>query len=404
VTRPALFYALAAVVPLAALWLAAPPERSAHGMAVPPFGWPSLLVAHCLAAVPLAAVAAGQLVKRVKVSSVVPPVVVGLLVAVVGYFAVQGVAGSLDPSADFALRCLVRTLVCLLLALPWAVAARAEEAPARGSWVTVAVGLAVAFLLPGIWAGRLAKENADAAQGEVSVNRTTRGRRLLDGVCDLDPRRVMADGKTDAAEARRQLVAEEKALTVRVAGADPSALRPTDRLLHANGLVSLDRPAEAEPILRDLARTQPQVNLPLARALHLLGRYEGSDAAARTFLAEAIPEVNKPVDESNKRQVELRANIRRWCVEGFDLLAENATKRGDNIGREAALREGLEKLPAEEAYFRFQLGRHYKVSGRPVDAVRELNEAGRLDDNYRVPAEALIRELRELTPACLIGR
>ncbi len=403
--RPAVFYSLAAVVPLASLWLATPAPRAAHGLTVSPFGWPSLLITHCLTALPLAAVVAGWVVTRVKRNSLVAAGVAGLVFAAGGSLLTGPLGEVLDSfPAEFAARCAVRSLFCFLLALPWAVAARSCSPPSRDSRVMLAVGLVVAVVLPGVWADGLAKETAAAAQGEVSANRTTRGRRLLDGVCDLDPRRAMADERTGAAEARRQLVSEEKTLTERVAGADLSALRPTDRLLHANGLVSLDRPAEAEPILRELARTQPQVNLPLARVWHLLGRHEESDTAARAFLGAAIPEVNKPVDESNKRQVELRASIRRWCVEAFDLLAENATKRGDNAAREAALREGLEVLPAEEAYFRFQLGRHCKLCGRPVDALRELNEAVRLDRRYEPAAAGMIREVRELTPACLIGR
>ncbi len=392
--RPAVFYALAAVVPLVSLWLAAPTSRSAHGLAVSPFGWPSLLIVQCLAAVPLAAVVAGWVVSRVKVRTPIPAVVAGVLFAVGGYFAISPFGESLDSSADFALRCLLRSMVCLSLALPWAVAARVGAPPARGSWVMLAVGLAVAFVLPGVWADKLASENTAAAQDALAARRMARALPIIDGVCDLDPARqiIEASGNLKMPAARKRLADDLKGLAEDLARTDPKGLKPTDRLLYADTLVSLDRPAEAEPILRELVPVLPPAGLSLARALHQLERYDESDAAVREWLAAGLPHAGK------------NPKVRKQCVDGFDLLAENATKRGSNADREAVLKEGLDKLPGEEAYFRFQLGRHYKLTGRPVEAVRELNEATRLDKKYGPPADSLVREMRELTPACLIGR
>lgn len=393
-TRAALFSALAVVAPLAALWLAAPPERVSHGMAVSPFGWPSLLVVQCLAAVPLASVVAGQLAKRVKVTSPVPPVVLGLLFAVVGHFATPALGSALDSSADFAVRCLVRSAACLLLALPWAVAARVGAAPAHASWVRAAVGVAVAVVLPGVWAEKLAKENTAAAQNELAAQRMARALPLIDGVCDLDPAReiVEAGGNLKMPAARKRLTDDLKAIADQLASTNPSGLKPSDRLSYADALVSLDRPAEAEPILRELVPVLPPAGLSLARTLHQMGRYEESDAAARGWLAAGLPHAGK------------NPKVRADCRAGFDLLAENATKRGSHPDREAALTEGLEKLPADAAYYHFQLGRHFKLTGRPHDAVRELNEAMRLDKQYEPAAGAILRDIRESTPACLIGR
>ena len=392
-TRPALYYTLAAVVPLASLWLAAPVSRSAHGMAVSPFGWPSLLVVQCLAAVPLVAVVARWLVKRVTVRVAIP-VVVGVLFAVGGYSLTGPLGEVLDSfPADFAARCAVRSLVCFLLALPWGVAARVGEPPARGSWLTVVVGLAVAVILPGVWADKLAKETADSALGESVAHRHTRAHRLVDGLCDLDPyRKDWINGPPDLLAYRTELAQSQKKVAEYWGAKDIASLVPSDRMRYANDLLGLDRLSEAEEVLRELARSQPPANLPLARVLHLQGRHAESDAALRELLAAGLPLVNT------------KPSVLKACLDAYDLLAENATKRGSNADREAVLKEGLEKLPAEEAYFRFQLGRHYKLSGRPVDAVRELNEAVRLNARYRPSAESLIREMRELTPACLLGR
>jgi hypothetical protein len=395
VIRPAVFYSLAAVVPLASLWLATPAPRAAHGMAVSPFGWPSLLIAHCLTAVPLAAVVAGWVVARVKRNSLVAAGVAGLLFAAGGYF-LTGVLGEVLDSfpAEFAARCAVRSLFCFLLALPWAIAARIGSQPVRGSRVMLAVGLVVAVVLPGVWADKLAKENTDAAQDELAARRMARALPLIDGVCDLDPKREIIEqrGNLTMPAARKRLADDLKGLAEDLARTDPTRLKPSDRLLYADTLVSLDRPAEAEPILRELMPVFPPAGLSLARTLHQMRRYDESDAAAREWLIAGLPHAAK------------NGKVRQDCVAGFDLLGENATKRGQNAGREAVLQEGLQKMPGEEAYFRFQLGRHYKLSGRPVEAVRELEAAVRLDKRYEPAAATMIREMRELTPACLIGR
>lgn len=393
-TRSAFCYTLAAVVPIVSLWLATPASRSAHGMAVSPFGWPSLLIAHCLTAVPLAAVVAGWVVARVKRNSLVAAGVAGLLFAAGGYFLTGALGEVLDSfPAEFAARCAVRSLFCFLLALPWAIATRIGSQPVRGSRVMLAVGLVVAVVLPGVWADKLAKENTDTAVDELAARRITRAARLVDGLCDLDPYRTeRIQGPKHLVEFRGELAARQRRLTDLLATRPPEAVRPNDRLQYANDLLTLDRLSESEAVLRELVPTTPPANLPLARVLHLQGRYAESDAALRELLTAGLPVVST------------KPSIRKACLDAFDLLVENATKRGSNADREAVLREGLENLPGEEAYFRFQLGRHYKLSGRPMDAVRELNAAVAADKGYGPSAEPLFRELRELTPACLIGR
>lgn len=399
-TRPALFYALAAIVPVVTLWLAASQDRSPHGMAVSPFGWPSLLVVQCVAAVPLAAVIAAWVVNRVKVGSHTPPVIVGLLLAAGGYFGCEMIGDTLNSfPADFASRCVARSLLGLLLALPWAVAARAGTAPSVGSWARLAVGLAVGFVLPGVWAEKLAKENSDAILEELSARRITRAVRLVDGQCDLDPFRTeRINGPKHLVEFRRSLVAEQKAMAERIDAENVTALHPNDWLTHATTLLQLDRPAEAEPILRELAKTRPPANLPLARALHLLGRYDESDAAVRELLTAGLPELGP--DARHDRT----SHARKACLDGFDLMVENATKRGSNADREAVLRDGLAKVPGAEAYFHFQLGRHFKLTGRPVEAMKELDEAMKADKVFEPSANAILRDIRENTPGCLVGR
>ena len=65
----------------------------------------------------------------------------------------------------------------------------------------------------------------------------------------------------------------------------------------------------------------------------------------------------------------------------------------------------MQRLPAAAAHFHFQLGRHYQLAGRPVNALEHLHEAAKLDPSrYAAPARPLIEELTRSTPGCFVGR
>ena len=104
-------YLFAAIVPTLALWLAAPPERSAVGLAVKPFAWPTLLIAHCLAAIPFAAGVVGFLIRRAefRIPVWIAPLL-GIVIAFGGYFVVTPLGEFLDDlGASFLVRCSARS-------------------------------------------------------------------------------------------------------------------------------------------------------------------------------------------------------------------------------------------------------------------------------------------------------
>jgi hypothetical protein len=317
--------------------------------------------------------------------------VVGGAFAAVGYFATPAVGDGLDgTSAGFLVRSVVRTGWVTFLALPWCLVARVGS----GGWAGVAVGVVVGGVLPAVYAGKLAQEQTAAAQDELAAGRMARAKPLVEGVCDIDPDRRISEvhGTLPMPAARDKLATGLKALTDDVARTRPDLLDPRGRLDYAVALLALDRTAEAEPVLRELADKYPPERVRHARALQQLGRLEESDRAVRALLEEGLPRAAE------------KANVRAACREAFGVLAENATLRGSAAQREAVLREGLEQLTADEAHFRLQLGRHFKQAGRPVDAARELEQAVHLDPSLAPAASPLLREVREQTPACLIRR
>lgn len=384
-TRAA-FLILAAVVPLLALWWATPPERAAAGLAVSPFGWPSLLVVHALAAVPAALLLARLVAARVHGNNPGPVVLLGLLAAGLGYLVVGELGAALaDADTGFAVRTLVRTLFGVLLALPWCVAACL---PATADKVDPLVALACVMVgvgLPAIQADRVAGQALTEAAGHVERDRLVRVVPLLAVAADVSPGRSPPGGTKATVRQVQEAVAKDLKRLTALAELPPS--RPS--VEYGELLVKLDRLTEAEEYLGRLAEKNPVARLRLGECLQLQRRWAASDDALRSAVAEMLPKAD-------------RDHVRAWCAEGYDLLAESATARRDTAGREAVLWEALASLPQLAGYWHLQLGRHFRLSGRPFDALAAFAAAEEADPKLTPQLDALRRDIRENTPGCLV--
>lgn len=364
---------LFALVPLLALWLAAPPERAAYGLAAAPFGWPSLLVVHLLAAVP----AGWLLARRLKpVENPGPVVLLGLLAAGGGYLLVGELGGALDE-AGFGVRSVARSLFVLLLVVPWCLAANGTRATTDPVLAVVAV--VVLFALPAVHADRLADRAVAEAEGLFYRDRMAQAAPHLTAAADLDPARAFSDRETVAQK-------RTKLRTLLADLAKQADLPPTKpSLTHALALLALDRLADAEAYLLPLAERDPLARLYLGECRQRRGNWAAGDLDISAALAELDPRT-----APNAYQ------------KGFDLLAESATEHGSAAEREAVLRAALAKMPAQAGYWHLQLGRHFKLSGRPFDALAEFARAEAADPKLLPQLTALRRDLREHTPGCLV--
>ncbi|MCX7664119.1 MAG: hypothetical protein N2112_01080 [Gemmataceae bacterium] len=393
VNRTFLFSLLAVVLPLTTLNLAAPAERDSHGLAVKPYGWPSLLVVHFLAVLPLSLLIADLLKCALKIQNAIPFLMVGFLMCGIAFVGIDSLGEHLESlEVGFGLRIVIRTFVAIGLTIPFLMAARVGTPDWPRSKIAIIVGLVVAFLLPAIWAEKLLKENLPRVSDEISRGRLLRASHDLEGLNDLAPDRpfsVGSDSRT-LSDLKKMLARDISKINERVNRAPKESAKWSEKIEYAADLIALDRLSEAERILLTLPNN-PVALRRLSEVYQLQKRFAESDVILNEFLKEGLSRLDKP-------------NVRTACVEAFDALANNAAEQRDYPRVEAILKEAIQKIPSEEAHFRYELGLHYKMRNRPFEAQREWNEALRLNPSLEPVIGPLLRNLKEHTPACLVGR
>jgi tetratricopeptide (TPR) repeat protein len=162
----------------------------------------------------------------------------------------------------------------------------------------------------------------------------------------------------------------------------------------------------------------------IARAVSLagLGEYEiaaslvavdASENLASAMLLAAILQDQKQFDDSNRwyrhalrlaagiEDADARRENRRMC---YDALAYNARELKHYRDAEAVYREAQRVEPADIPYFNLQLGKHYRLGGRPAMAVQHLELAAEQDGKLAQEADSQLRLLRHDTPGCFLGR
>jgi hypothetical protein len=96
-----------------------------------------------------------------------------------------------------------------------------------------------------------------------------------------------------------------------------------------------------------------------------------------------------------------RRENRRMC---FDALAYNARELREYRDAEAIYREAQQLEPSDVPYFNLQLGKHYRLGGRPAMAVEHLGLAAEQDASLANEASSHLQLLRHDTPGCFLGR
>lgn len=388
----------AVIVPAAVLHFAAPSERLAAGLTAAPFGWPRVLLAHLVTALPLGLVAARWLRASSAVHEAAPVLWVavgaggaGLAAAVCPALGEAVSGGGLDATVLLVLR----AALALALVLPWCVWALAKPEPGAnarvGPGVLFGLGAAAAVVPCGLYAEAVVAARTEQAADLVRRERVVRADAVLTGLVELGSDRPV--GKKPPAEVRKAYAAVIPRLKQAGNGSLSPAAPPKARLERALLMIQLDRLDEAADLLRPLAEHDDTAALLLATVLRDQERWATSDELYARVLDAQLPRA--ATDRSAAGA----------CLTAVEGLAFNARADGRPADAERVLTRGLDALPAHAAQFHFFLGQHYHDGGRTGPAVEHLRAAARLDPaSHAEPAAKLIRQIQTATPACLTLR
>jgi tetratricopeptide (TPR) repeat protein len=379
---------LAVAVPAAALHFGAADERTAAGLTAPPFGWPRVLVAHLVTALPLGLLLAGRLrtVPAVKESARGLWAVAGLAVAGLAVPLSAALGEAVDGGTAGAAPLLaLRAALAVALVLPWCVWLT-DAAPPAGAGLRFGLAAAAALVPCALYADGVAAARTEQAADLFRRGRLVRADAVLAGLVELGGERPV-QGKPPA-EVRRSLASALPRLRQRAAASLPPTAPPAARLDRAVLMIQLERPADAAALLEPLEADHTAALL-LASVYRDQERWAESDARFERVLAAALPRAADPVARAD-------------ALTALEGLAFNARADGRPADAERVLTRGLEALPDRAALFHFQLGRHYHDGGQSGRALAHLREAARLDPaEYGEPAARLIRQIQSATPACL---
>jgi tetratricopeptide (TPR) repeat protein len=391
------FLIAAVAVPCAALLFTAQIVLAEYP-APAPFVWRHVVLIHAVAASGAAWLIARAIVGRAiprSGASVAAAVAVGVAVGVMSVWAAPWIATRLEANrAGFYVGAAVRILWTLALVFPWmaaaaAVRSRHGEIRTEPHWALTTVALLMAIILP------------TAYQRDLIVKHTRRLEELI------------AQARWhDASILSASLVAMRSEQPVH--GKDPDSVsrlisRRVDELIQE---ISQPLPDQATP----QQRSQRAVTLAgLGEYQHAID-FVSSDAGrnlASAMLLAALLQDQKQFEQSNRwyrlalqmaagiKEPQARRENRRIC---YDALAYNARELREYREAEAIYHEAQQLEPADVPYFNLQLGKHYRLGGRPAMAVQHLELAADADPNLAPQAESQLRLLRHDTPGCFLGR
>ncbi len=375
---------------------------AAVGMPAGPFGFPALVLVHLFAAWPVAwGLAELWSSKENRRHHVVA--ILGFLATIVMSAGTYWFGNPFwnafngDLPTGFALGWLAREAWTLALMFPWCLAARqwfpdTSDAPVTrpSTWVFLGCALLAALSVPAAFADYLFRQQTASLEARFQEGR-------LAGLPELAARLKVAGNNhrvgiltidTFDAQLAQQVAAYRQATEAPLpVGADQTTVMRRAALLATLG----EHEAVIE-LLTPIVETNASAGLLVASVLDDMGRQ--ADAAQRF----------RAVIELLNRSTQPDAD--RLRIQAFDSLAETLRDQHAYFAAEAAYAEAIRMAPGAEPHFRFQLGRHYALGGRPAAALQSFQRAAELDPNKygldRPEVQQQIRPLREGTPGCLL--
>ncbi len=375
---------------------------AAVGMPAGPFGFPALVFVHLIAAWPVASGLAELWSSKgnrrhhvVAILSFLAAIVMSASTSWFGNRFWNAFNGGLPTG--FALGWLAREAWALALMLPWCLAVRqwlpdtvATPVARPSTWVFLGCALLAGAAVPAAFADFLFRQQTASLEARFQEGR-------LAGLPELAARLKVAGshhrvGKLTIDAFDAQLAQQVAAYRQATDAPLPAGADQTEVLRRAALLATLGEHEAVIELLTPIVEANPSAGLLLGSVLDDMARH--ADAAER-FRA-VIELLNRsPTPDAD-----------RLRIQAFDSLAETLRDQHSYFAAEAAYMEAIRTVPSAEPHFRFQLGRHFALGGRPAAALQSFQRAAELDPNQfgldRPEIQQQIRPLREGTPGCLL--
>ncbi len=402
-------YAAAVSIPAGVLYWSTGPGETAFRPVASPFGWYHLAVLHLVAVLPVSILMAGSIVRSLspRISGVATILGAALALAVAWWTVTGGdvVGLTLEKvKAGFAVRLGTRIIWCLVLVAPWCWVAyrltgstRREAGDGDASGLTATVlAVFVACGLPAAYTFHFVREQTAIANNHLSGGRLWKAEPVLAALCEvgssLPVASPAASGRRVAPRVARDELAAEMAFHAAEAERPPTPDAPAaEQVQYVRHLVVLGKLAQARSALETVADVDASAALLMAAILDQQQQCEQSHrwyaTAASLLSADSAP----PTD------------LRMIAYDGLAKTARDLRRYRD---AERVYQEAIRELPDQEAYYRFQLGRHYQLGGRPADAMAAFQKAAELrPEQFALEGPQVagyLKKLREETPTCVL--
>ena len=308
-----------------------------------------------------------------------------LLIAGMGRF-------SFSPGTSLFVRLASHTLLAGVLQFPWnlgaAMVKRDQGAAFEPRWPSLLLSASIALLLPWLHGTMLVQRETQAVAELLGKMKLASAWPRVVGLCDLGS--TEAIGAVSPVTLRGQLKENLAILTARTKRPLTAGSSGAERIERARDLAMLGQLAAAGHVLRPLPADHLTATLLRAGICQDQGELEVSDAHYRKALVLLKTDATK------------RDTVLPTLISVYDGLAYNARAAGRPAEAEAIYGEALAQLPAAQAHFHFQLGRHYRLAGRPSAALDHLRIASTLDPALAIRARPLQNELTSQTPGCFL--
>jgi tetratricopeptide (TPR) repeat protein len=390
------------LIPCAALLTVPGPDALiGEGSAYPvtaPFVWRHLVLIHIVSMAGFSWVLADRLVAGGMLASarmgVISGICAGLLIAILSTLLAPWLAGRLNSnSASFAVACAIKLIWAFLLVTPWmyaAVAARRAQDVAKPapSFVMVAVILLLAIILPVAYQQDLAAKRSRVLEQRISEARYTEASSLSLALLGLRSDRPVNGQSLDQVSDMLRVRIEQ--LVAEIAKPFPASSTPQQRRQRAVSLIGLGE----HSIAANFISADAERDLASAMLLATIFQDQREFIRSNRWYRQSL-RMSAAIEDPQSRRLN-----RRTC---YNALAYNYRELRQYKEAERIYREAQEIEPSDVPYFNLQLGKHYRLGGRPMMAKEHLTKAAEQDASLAQEAALETELMRKDSPGCFLG-